>query len=325
MKGVCSLNHGRRHGEHGPSGHQAPSTLRGRFLISIFLNVGITLAELAGGILANSLALISDALHNFSDVLSLVMSYLGERVKERPHTPKMTYGYRRLETLIALVNAVSLGGIAIFILLEAVERWQNPMPVEWKSVFGVGTIALAGNLISVVLLRPEKERNLNVKSAFLHLFYDAVSSAGVMVSALVIAATGWVQADLLISLGISLMIVAGSYQLLKAIYNILMEGVPHGLDPREVRHSLECLPDIREVHHLHVWSLSTDRMAVSAHILIDEACVSQLDRLLDRAARTLRERYGFDHITLQPELRHCADPEVFSGRQAGQRAGDREP
>ena len=322
MKHDPSAAHRHGHSGHGGAHLHFHPTLRGRFAVSIALNACITLAELVGGILTNSLALISDALHNFSDVFSLVMSYLGERVKERPNTPKMTYGYRRLETLIALVNAVSLGAIAIFILLEALGRWKDPQPVEWKTVFVVGMIALTGNLISVVILRPEKDKNLNVKSAFLHLFFDAISSVGVMASAVIIAATGWYPADLAISLGISLMIVLGSFGLLKGIYNILMEGVPHGVDPEAIQHSLERLADIVGVHHLHVWSLSSDRMALSAHIVIEAECVKRLDQLLDRAAQTLREQYGFSHITLQPEIQHCADPEASSGQQA---CGDGRP
>ena len=298
------------HTGHGHGHHHSYSTIQGKFLISILLNVVITVAELVGGILANSLALISDALHNFSDVLALVMSYFGERVKDKPKTPTMTYGYKRLETLIALINALSLGAIAIYILIEAMERWQDPQPVEWPEVLGVGMIALVGNVISVLILRPEKEKNLNVKSAFLHLFYDAISAVGVMVSALIIAWTGWYPVDLVISVGISLLIVVGSFDLLKGIYTILMEGVPRGMDMAEICKFIQSLHDVQQVHHVHVWCISTDRLALSAHIVIDNSRVNELDQILERTTRALKGQYNLDHITLQPELQTCADPET---------------
>jgi cobalt-zinc-cadmium efflux system protein len=300
---------GQAHGPHGGRHVHLPASIEGKFVLSILVNVSITLAELIGGILANSLGLISDALHNFSDVLALLMSYLGERVKERPHTPRMTFGYRRLETLIALVNAVSLGGIAIFIVLEAVARWKHPQPVAWRSVLLIGAMALAGNVISVLILRSEKDRNLNVKSAFLHLLFDAISSVGVMASALIIAATGWVSADLVVSLVISLMIVGGSSGLLKSIYTILMEGVPHGLDIAQIQGSLEAFPEIRQVHHVHVWSISLDRAALSAHVVIERTSLPHLDVILDKATRALKELHNLDHVTLQPEILFCADPD----------------
>lgn len=296
--------------------HHGYETIQGKFLISILLNVGITVAELVGGILANSLALISDALHNFSDVLALVMSYFGERVKEKPKTPTMTYGYKRLETLIALINALSLSAISIYILVEAMERWKNPQPVAWVEVLGVGMIALAGNVISVLILRPEKEKNLNVKSAFLHLFYDAISAVGVMASALIIAWTGWYPVDLVISVGISLLIVAGSFDLLKGIYNILMEGVPRGMDMGEICHFIQSLQDIQQVHHVHIWSISTDRLALSAHIVIEKSNVTDLDQILKHTTRALKEQYNLDHVTLQPELQYCADPETASADES---------
>jgi cobalt-zinc-cadmium efflux system protein len=300
----------------GGNGHvhrEARGSVRGKFLISIFLNIGITLAELIGGILANSLALISDALHNFSDVLALLMSYFAERVKDKPSTPRMTFGYRRVETLVALINAVSLGAIALFILVEALERWKNPQPVEWKQVFVIGVIALAGNVISVLILHPHKDRNLNVKSAFLHLFYDAISAVGVMASALIIAWTGWVPMDLVISVGISVLIVAGSLDLFKKIYHVLMEAAPGDVDVSEISAFIRSQMDVKEVHHIHLWSLSSDRMALSAHLIIEPGRIQDLDLILGRVTRALRERYSVDHVTLQPELDRCADLESVAG------------
>lgn len=294
-----SISHHAGHGHH---------TAEGKLLVSIALNILITVAELIGGILANSLALVSDALHNFSDVMALGMSYFGERVKERPTTARMTFGFRRAETLIALINAVSLGAIAIYIFLEALERWQNPQPIIWQQVLWVGSIALAGNLISVWILRSEKERNLNLRSAFLHLFYDAISAIGVMASAVVIGWTGLYSIDLVVSIGIGLLIIGGSLDLLKGIYIILMEGVPPGVDSRKILGSIRSLDGVLDVHHLHVWSISSDLLALSAHIVIDPSDLQNLDGIMKRVTAALKEKQGVDHVTLQPELMHCADP-----------------
>jgi cobalt-zinc-cadmium efflux system protein len=288
--------------------HQGHLGTERKLGISIFLNGALTVVELAGGILANSLALISDALHNFSDVLTLLMSYFGEKVKERPSTYRMTYGYRRTETLIALINAISLIGIAIYIFVEAYDRFHHPQPVTWKYMLAVGSIAFAGNLLSVWILHSEKNHNLNVKSAFLHLLYDAVSSIGVMIAALVIWLTSWYPVDLIISLVISAIIIGGSWDLLKGIYMVLMEATPRGMDTPGIMDFMRSFKGVLDVHHVHLWSLSSNFLALSAHIVLEEAYLTELDHILDTVTKALKEQYQLDHITLQPELGRCADP-----------------
>jgi cobalt-zinc-cadmium efflux system protein len=290
----------RHHHEHGRTGR--------KLFISIILNGAITVVELVGGILSNSLALVSDALHNFSDVFALLMSYLGEKVKERPSTYRMTYGYRRTETLIALINGSSLVGIAIYIFVEAYDRFQHPQPVSWRYVLAVGGCALGGNLLSVWILHSEKDRNLNVRSAFLHLLYDAVSSVGVMIAAVVIWLTSWYPVDLIISLMIGALIIGGSWDLLKGIYMVLMEAAPRDMATPEIMDFMRTFKGVLDVHHVHLWSVSSNLLAVSAHIVLDEAYLAELDHILDTLTQALKEQYQLDHVTLQPELRRCADP-----------------
>ena len=168
-------------------------------------------------------------------------------------------------------------------------------------------------MISVLILHRDREKNLNVKSAFLHLFYDAISAVGVMISALIIAWTGWFPMDLVISVGISVLIVAGSLDLFKKIYQILMEAAPGNVDVGEISAFIRSQEDVKDVHHIHLWSLSSDRTALSAHLVIEPGRIHDLDRILSRVTRALRESCNVDHVTLQPELDRCADPEFDAG------------
>ncbi len=275
--------------------------------ISIAINVVITVIELVAGIVSNSLALISDALHNFSDVFTLILSYVGEKMEGRPSTFRMTYGYRRIETLIALLNTVTLVGVAIYIFVEAYERYRHPQSIDWYFVLVVGGSAFVANVASALLLRSEKEHSLNVKAAFLHLLYDAISSVGVLVAALVIWATSWYPIDIVVSLLIGVMIIGGTWDLLKNIYFILMEAVPRGMSAPDIMEYIRSFQGVQDVHHVHIWSLSSKLQALSAHVVLHEHYLSEMDRILEEITQGLKTQYQLSHITLQPELRRCAD------------------
>jgi cobalt-zinc-cadmium efflux system protein len=279
-----------------------------KLLVSILLNAAITGAELVAGVVSHSLALVSDALHNFSDVFALLLSYVGERMEERPSTFRMTYGYRRAETLIALLNAVTLVGVAIYIFMEAWERFRHPQAVSWGYVASVGAFAFVGNIASVALLHGEKDHNLNVKAAFLHLLYDALSSLGVIGSALVIWLTSWYPIDVVVSLLIGCMIIGGSWGLFKGIYMVLMEAAPRGMSTPDIIHFMRSFKGVADVHHVHVWSLSSNLPALSAHVVLHEEYLGDMDQVLHEITQGLKLRYELSHITLQPELRRCADP-----------------
>jgi len=289
-----------------------------RFLISIGITLAILLAEVLGGFWTGSLALLSDAAHVFMDVFALTLSYFALRLSSLPPDDRHTYGFHRLEVLAALINGVTLGVIAIEIFSESWARWQNPQPVKSMEMLVIAAIGLVANLVVAFVLGGhdhEHEENvredLNVRSAFLHVVGDAISSVGVIVAAVVIWRTGWIWVDPLMSVMIGVLILISSWRVLKSSLHILVEGVPEGMSIVEVGQVMSEVAGVDEVHDLHVWSLCSGHVALSAHVVTANQPLTESDGLMAELKHRLH-KLGIEHTTIQFECAACGQGRTLS-------------
>jgi cobalt-zinc-cadmium efflux system protein len=259
----------------------------------------VFVAELVGGLLTGSLALIADAGHMLSDVMALALSLGAVWMAGRPHTDARTYGFHRAEVLAALANSVFLVGLVAFIAIEAVRRLGAPAPVDAGPMLGIAAVGLAANLISAYLLSRGHEENLNQRGAFLHVMGDALGSVGALVAGAVILLTGWLPADAVASLVISLVILISAARLFRDTLNVLLESTPRGIETEAVRAALREVNGVEDVHDLHIWSVTSGFVALSAHARVAE-CVPIVG-VLKEATEMLHDRFGIRHATIQPE------------------------
>jgi cobalt-zinc-cadmium efflux system protein len=285
-----------------------------RLILSIGLNLVITVAEVIGGLLSGSLALLSDALHNFSDTASLGISYAARRISGREANRRKTFGYKRAEVVGAFVNLVTLVLIALYLIKEAVERFLDPQPIEGRVMLIVALIGLAANVLTALLLYRESKGSLNIRSAFLHIISDAVSSVGVVIGGLLILYYDVYFVDPLLTLLISLYILYHSYHLLRQTIDILMEGTPRGLDLDEIVRDVQGVDGVLDMHHIHVWQLDENHTALEAHVMIDKEDMGRLEEIKRAIKAALADRYDIAHSTLEFEFVPChgaADPDCF--------------
>lgn len=299
---------GHDHSRHGHAGHghsHAPGSLSGRkiFWVTI-LNLVITIAEVIGGLLSGSLALLSDSLHNLSDTVAVALSFFANKVAQRPKNPRRTYGYKRAEILAAMLNSLALLGISTYLIIEAVQRWWAPETIDSTLMMIVATIGLVANLVSVVLLERDSHTSLNIKSSYLHLVSDAVSSVGVIVGALAIRFWGIVWIDPLITLIIALYIIFRAWQMLRNIVDILMQTSAN-LDYDAIRREICAIEHVRNLHHVHSWMINESTIFFEAHVTLDEMPLSMVQTINERIEQLLVERYGISHVTLQSEIVSC--------------------
>jgi len=273
---------------------------------ALVLTCIIAVVEAIGGWLTGSLALLSDAGHMWTDVSALGLALLAAWWAGRPANRKRTYGYVRLEILSALVNGVMLLAITVFIVIEALERLKRPTPVLLGPMALVATIGLGGNLLAMGFLH--SGHSLNTRSAVWHVLGDALSSVGVLVGAAVMALSGWHWVDPLISIGISAVVVVGGWRLLREAVDVLLETVPPHVDVDGVEKALAGIPSVIAVHDLHIWTVGSGMVALSAHLVVDEPSACENDTILVAAKRALVERFGIDHSTLQIESQALAGP-----------------
>lgn len=292
-----------------PSAH-APRT-RLRLLLSLLLTLGFVVVEALAGIFANSLALLTDAAHNVTDVAALALSWYALHLGDRPAHAGRTYGYHRVGILAALANSTTLAFIAAGICFEAWHRFQAPEPVAADILLGVGTVALAVNLITAWLVSHGADHDLNVKSAFLHLMGDVLSSVGAILAGIGIFFTGLNWLDPLASVLIAGLILWNAWLILRESIDILLESTPRDIEMSSMVRDLMQVEGIRGVHDLHVWSLSKSLRFLSAHILVDDMPVSEAGRLRDRLAALVAHRYGIDHTTLQFETSGCCPDALY--------------
>jgi cobalt-zinc-cadmium efflux system protein len=289
---------GHRH-DHGPHDHGVPTSFGPAFAIGTALNLGFALVELGVGFFANSLALISDALHNFSDVVGLLLAWCAAWLCTRQPTASHTYGYRRASILAALGNAALLFAATGAILTEAVRRLAAPEPVAAGIVLWVAAIGIAINLATALMFMRGRHHDLNVRGAFLHMVGDAAVSLGVVVAALLIGWTGWLWLDPAVSLAVAAAILVTTWSLTRDALNLALDAVPAGIDRDAVEAYLAGLPGVTEVHDLHIWAMSTTETALTAHLVRPNAGLD--DHLLSEVAHELERRFGIQHATVQIE------------------------
>jgi cobalt-zinc-cadmium efflux system protein len=285
---------------HSHSHAHSPGSGHGRaFAVGILLNLVIVVAEVAYGVLGHSMALLSDAAHNASDVLGLALAWAATLLARRKPSARRTYGLRRMTILAALGNAVFLlvgtGGVG----WEAIRRMPAPGPVDARIVMVVAGGAAVVNLLSALLFSKGRHSDLNVRSAFLHLAGDAAIAAGVVVSGLVVLETGWTRVDPITSLVVSVLVLYSTWSLLKDSLNLALDAVPEGIDPEEVRAFLCGLPGVSEIHDLHIWAMSTTENALTAHLVMPDNAGSPA--FLGDVCKALHERFRIEHSTLQVE------------------------
>jgi cobalt-zinc-cadmium efflux system protein len=261
------------------------------------LTAAFLVAEVVGGLISGSLALLADAAHMLSDVVSLGIALFASWLAARPGGPSRTFGYRRAEILAALFNGVSLVAISIWIFIEAGSRFGDPPDVEGGLMLAIAAVGLGVNLVAARILHAHASSSLNVSAAMRHVIADALGSIGVIVAALIILLTGWEYADPAVSVLIGLLIVASSWSILRDSLQILLEGSPPGTDVGEVGRAMCSTPGVREVHDLHVWTITSGFPALAAHVLVDRDTDCHATRR-DLEAM-LHERFGLDHTTLQ--------------------------
>lgn len=293
--------------------HALPATTKERSLRwALVLTSAFLIAEVVGGVVLNSLALLSDAAHMFTDVAALAIALAAIRIARRPADQRRTFGYHRFEILAAAFNALLLFGVAGYILFEAWQRWRQPEEVQTTGVLVVAALGLVVNLASMWMLRSGKDASLNVKGAYLEVWSDMLGSIGVIAGALVIRVTGWNWVDSVIAVAIGLWVLPRTWVLLKDTLNILLEGVPEGIDMAAVRQSLLGLPGVLGVHDLHVWAVTSGRTSLTVHLVHAPDVAAPAD-LLARAREVLAADHHITHTTVQLETQPCAQADMAVG------------
>jgi len=278
-----------------------------RLLITLMLNFIIPVIQLIGGVYANSMALISDATHNFSDFIAVLISYVGYRVGQRGASAKHTFGYWRAEIMAALLNVAILVGASVYIVYEASQRLFNPEPVTGLVVVWIAGVGVIGNGFSAWLLHKDARHSLNIRGAFLHMVGDLLTSVAVVVGGMVLIFKPWYWLDPVLSLLIVYFILKNCWGILKEAGGILMNATPTGIDIEEVKETLEQIPGVCGVHYLHAWNLSSSSIAFSCHIVVSDQPVSQTETLARTIRETLLNRFGIDHPVLQFETSQCGN------------------
>ena len=295
---------------HGPS-VSAGGRHRRRMLVVLALTTTVLVAEVIGGWITGSLALLADAGHMFTDVAGITLAILAVTFASRPATDTRTYGYYRLEILAAVINAVLLFGVAAFILVEAWRRWSEPPEVEGGLMLAFATVGLVANLIGLAVLRSGSKESLNVKGAYLEVLGDTLGSAAVIVAALVIALTGWQRADIVASVLVAAMILPRTWTLLREATDVLLEAVPKGTDLAAIRQHILETPGVLDAHDLHVWTLTSGMPVLSVHVVVDEAVLADNSggQVLDALGDCLAHHFDVEHCTFQLEPAGHADHE----------------
>ncbi|MBP2406112.1 Cation efflux system protein CzcD [Streptomyces netropsis] len=306
-------DHGHSHGAPPPgTSGTAAAAYRGRLRIALGITLTVLVAEIIGAALTGSLALLADAGHMATDAVGVSMALVAIHFANRPASARRTYGYARAEILAALLNCLLLLGVGGYILFEAVDRLINPTDVPGGMTVVFGLIGMVANVISLALLMRGQKESLNVRGAFLEVLSDALGSLAVVVSALVIMATGWTQADPIASLVIGLMIVPRTLKLLREALDILLEAAPKDVDMDEVRAHIMALPGVMDLHDLHVWTITSGMPVLSAHVVVDQSALETggHEKMLHDLQGCLGEHFDVEHCTFQLEPSGHAEHEA---------------
>ncbi|HAX99181.1 MAG TPA: hypothetical protein DCY12_09935 [Candidatus Atribacteria bacterium] len=276
-----------------------------KLIITIILNLTISIFEIIGGLLSGSLSLISDALHNLSDSASMFISLFSLRVAYREKSSRNTYGFKRAEIIAALINSILLFITLAYIFYESVQRLIHPQEVSSIIMLPVAIIGLLGNFFSAVLLFKESQKSINLKSTFLHIVIDTISSIIVIVGGLIIHYTGWFYIDPILSLIVITYVLKEGYTIFREVVHILMQGTPADIDLSQIKSRLESIPGVENIHHIHVWSLNEKEHFSEFHVLIHCQTLNEMDQLRDQINRVLRNEFQINHTTIQFEGENC--------------------
>jgi len=285
--------------------HRHDHAVSQRLIIASAATIAFVIVESGVGVWAHSLALIGDAIHNFTDTLALLLAFAAVRLERRPATAEKSYGYQRAGVLTAFVNAGALVALTIYIFWEAVARLRAPQAVDSGAMLITAAIALALNSAITLWLREAGRHDINIRSAVVHMLGDAVSSAGIVVAALLIRFTGATYWDAVVSLGIGALILWSSWGVLREAINLLLEGTPAGIDPDAVTRAIAAIEGVNGVHHLHIWALAPSRPALSCHLMVGDVPVKSTGNLLSRVNEVLEHEFGIAHTTVQFEFASC--------------------
>lgn len=297
-----------------PATGENPAALDRKLSWSIALNALIVVVEVAGGLLSGSLALLSDALHNLSDVAALALALVARKLGRRPNSPNHTYGLGRLEVLAAFLNSATLLIVSTLICREAIVRLMHPEPIHGGIMLAVAVVGLVANLASVFLLKGHDHADLNMRSAFLHLVQDTISSVAVVLAALFANSRYGRYLDPVVSILVLLLILRSGWGLLRDSVRILLEGTPTGLNLRDLQQDVQAHFPVRDLHHVHVWEVNAGRRVLSAHVHLAEMPLGDAESLLGRIREHLAHHWGIDHATLEPEVNGCGSTELIAAR-----------
>jgi cobalt-zinc-cadmium efflux system protein len=299
------MAHGHAHAGHSHE-HAHGTSDKKRVLIAAVLTGGFMIAEAVGGWLTGSLALLADAGHMLTDALALALAWYAFHLGERPATGSLTYGFGRVKTLVAYTNGIAIFVIALWIVYEAWQRFQAPPPVLGGPMLVVAALGLCVNIVGFLILHGGDRESLNMRGAILHVLGDLLGSVAAIAAALVILATGWTPIDPILSVLVALLILTTAWRLMRDAAHVLLEGTPPHLDRDAVARDLEqSVPGVREVHHMHVWSMDGSRIMATLHACLEEGVDAH--GAVSAVKALLAERHGIDHATVEPEYGHCAD------------------
>ena len=282
-----------------------------RLLITILLNLIITVTEIIGGIISGSLSLISDALHNFSDGIAIVISYIAIRMNHKPKSVHYTFGLKRAQIIAAIINSSVLVVISLYLFYEAYQRFISPEPVKGGLMIIVALIGLLANVIGTILLRAGAKDNMNIRSAYLHLLSDAVSSVGVIIGGIAIWLWNIYWIDPLLTVLISIYILKESYHILKEALDIVLMASPENISIEDISSKITVMEGVKNIHHVHLWQMDENDIHFEAHADIEDCPVSETQKLLKKIEEVLHEEYEISHVTIQFECDVCEVKELL--------------
>ena len=286
--------------------HIAPGgQLENNLFITMLLNFLITVVEIAGGIVSGSLSLLSDAIHNFSDGIAIIVSYIAIRLSKRPRTLKYTFGLKRAELLAAIINASTLIVISFFLIKEAIERFSSPTPITGNLMLIVAAIGLVANIVGTVLLKRGSDQNINIRAAYVHLLSDAVSSLAVIIGAVFIMVFNITWIDPALTILISIYILKETYDIVKEAVDVIMMSSPAGIDMDDLQRTVEAIPGVRNMHHVHLWKMNDTDIHFEAHIDVDDVLLSRTADIRRQIEKSLHDKHEINHTTLQFECDSC--------------------
>ena len=299
------MNHQHDHRDKGHGHAHSHSNNRKVLLIALLLTSSFMLVEVVGGVLSGSLALIADAGHMLTDAGALLLAFSALSWSNKPADSKRTFGYARLQVLAAFANGIALMALTVWIIVEAITRFHSPQPIESLTMLVVALIGLAVNLVVFKLLHGASEGNINIRGAMLHVMGDLLGSVGAIIAAILIYFKGWLWADPILSVLVSLLILKSAWRLIKESAHILLEGSPGNIDIESIKKSLASLDKVVNIHHVHLWCLNEQKTMISLHANIEPT--SEPDMILASIKQVLHDQFNIEHATIQIEQQPCAD------------------